>query len=246
LKRINITSLLVLFCLALASSQEALITDRPDLTESASVLEPGQLQIETGTLLEIDALSKTWTLNSSLFRYGVAKNLELRLVTELVQSKDRIDFRRKGIADLQIGAKYRIVKGPVQVSYLGHLFLPTGSETFTNGAIGISNKIAIDGDLSERIATGVNLGIDNFKGNNTSYSFTWAIGISLTEKIGYFIELFGDFENTSAINPYFDMGFTYLASNDIQLDFSFGSDLESSRDYNFWSAGVSWRIVNSE
>ncbi len=224
------------------TAQNTIVTDRPDFTESASTLGAGQLQIESGTLIEIEDQNKTWTLNTTLFRYGIRKNLELRLVTELVQTKDRIDFRRKGIADLQLGVKYRIIEGPIQVSYLGHVFFPTGSEYFTNDGLGVSNKIALDGTLSERVSTGINLGVDLFREADPSYSYTWAVGISLTEKVGYFAEIFGDFANTNTINSYYDMGFTYLVSNDLQLDFSFGGDLDSSRDYNFWSAGVSWRV----
>jgi len=68
-------------------------TDRPDFTESPNTVPQGALQIETGFILEHDAAivvypfpgtaieERTYrntTLNTSLLRFGLFENLELR------------------------------------------------------------------------------------------------------------------------------------------------------------------------
>ena len=64
-----------------------IITDRPDQTESAVTLEKGRLQIESGILNQIqgdgnDKL-KSLIIPTNLFRYGISKKVELRLVLQL-------------------------------------------------------------------------------------------------------------------------------------------------------------------
>ncbi|MBT4970010.1 MAG: hypothetical protein HOM80_13475, partial [Bacteroidetes bacterium] len=60
---------------------QELITDRPDQTESAQVVPLHSLQIESGYVFEtkIQLGEKTITANSTLLRYGIIKDFELRL-----------------------------------------------------------------------------------------------------------------------------------------------------------------------
>lgn len=63
-----------------------LITDRPDQTESSTTVPLKALQIETGFILENDISGNInhtgYTLNTTLLRYGLFENFEVRLGLE--------------------------------------------------------------------------------------------------------------------------------------------------------------------
>ena len=78
--------IIIIFLFSLNLNAQTIITDRPDQSESPSVIEPGSLQIETGFLIsqieEIESLRnlnrKNIYLPSTLFRLGyqTTSNLE--------------------------------------------------------------------------------------------------------------------------------------------------------------------------
>lgn len=66
-----------------AQNIEPIQTDRPDQTETPSLVPKGMFQVETGLSLQNnDAHSQTLTLPSTLWKYGVNENFELRLISE--------------------------------------------------------------------------------------------------------------------------------------------------------------------
>jgi len=62
----------------------------------------------------------------------------------------------------------------------------------------------------------------------------------LTDKLGWYAELFGSYEELEVWEHNFDFGFTYLLQSNLQLDLTIGSGLTNTS--NFYSAGFSWRI----
>lgn len=79
-------SILLIFASNSILSQ-IIITDRPDQTESPVTLEKGRLQIESGILLQVDGDDseelKSLLIPTNLFRFGISKKVELRLVLQL-------------------------------------------------------------------------------------------------------------------------------------------------------------------
>ena len=89
-----------------------LITDRPDQTESSVVVPHKSLQIETGFVQENKETSivneKAFGYNSTLLRYGLLANFELRLGLEYlayeIESKHTtFSERASGISPLYTG-----------------------------------------------------------------------------------------------------------------------------------------------
>lgn len=68
-----------------------LITDRPDQTESSAIVPLKSLQIETGFVMEKDETDlikqKSFAYNTTLLRFGLLENLELRLGLEYLGEK---------------------------------------------------------------------------------------------------------------------------------------------------------------
>ena len=66
-----------------STSLGALITDRPDATESPTAIPKGYLQVETGSFFESfeksNIKTESFTFNTTLLRLGLLDNLELRI-----------------------------------------------------------------------------------------------------------------------------------------------------------------------
>jgi hypothetical protein len=228
------------FSIANAQEQGSIITDRPDQTESSNTVGKNYFQWETGTVLEVTPNSNSWTMHTSLFRYGITKNFELRLNTDLIREHDKInDSNVVGLGDLQVGFKYQFLKSKVEMAWLSHAFVPAGSKEF-KGLWATSNKILLSHDVTDWMSFGYNFGYEYFEGNTQNVTYTYAVGFSLTEKVSFFTELYGDWTDFDEWLVSYDNGFTYLVKDNLQIDLSLG--LGINHDYNFYSAGISWRL----
>ena len=74
--------------------------------------------------------------------------------------------------------------------------------------------------------------------------YSIAFGTGLSEKIGFFIETYGEIEKTETPISNFDSGFTYLVKDNLQIDVSFG--LGINNQMNFQSIGVSWKSKKND
>ena len=62
------------------STGPEIVTDRPDVTESSTVVSKGSLQIENGATLTTDHGFPAFDLSETLIRLGVSTSTEVRLV----------------------------------------------------------------------------------------------------------------------------------------------------------------------
>jgi hypothetical protein len=67
-------------------------------------------------------------------------------------------------------------------------------------------------------------------------------GYSITDRFGFYAELYGDFPENNRANHFWDAGVTYLLSNNLQLDATVGSGINEGQDI-LLSGGVSYRIL---
>ena len=239
--------LLILLPIGYILNAQALITDRPDQTESTSIVGKGGFQLETGTSIVTEEGISQLNLNNSLFRVGVSDKLEFRLVTDVVvDPRDLHSNGTKtiGLSDLEIGLKYNFFAGSTNISYLGHAILPTGTDFLTQDEYGLSSRLLIDGDFSSTVSYGINLGYDYLGEGLDFLAYTLAFGFAINDEIGCFIEVFGDAELEGDHLSNFDLGFTYLVNDNLQLDISTGAGINNNM--NFLSAGLSWRSLKIE
>lgn len=221
--------------------KEPLITDRPDQTESAVAMPKGYFQLETGTMLTSNNEVNNWTINTNLFRYGIGKNVELRLVTDINQYTMLVnEHSRIGIGDLQVGLKAEIPVKKVELAYLGHVVLPTGNNYFSSDQFGLINKICLGHDVTNKISFGYNVGFDYYDEMDYALTYTYVIGFGLNDQVGFFVEVFGDSFLLEDFSASYDGGFTFLINPDLQLDFSIGTGITDT--FNFYSLGLSWRV----
>jgi len=251
LKKITIISL-ILSAYSINLLAQTIVTDRPDQTESSVTIPRKSLQIESGLQIEKTNINnipeKQLLIPTTLFRYGLTKNIELRFVEQLENRKSSLDSDANfGVSDLEIGAKIQILKKEninTEIAFLSHIILPTGSENVTSGTVGTVNKIAVSHGINDFLDLGYNVGYNYFGSGRGDLIYSMALGIGITEKIGVYVETYGEVVEFN--NPFskFDSGFTYLIKENLQFDLSFGIGL--NYNMNYFSLGFSWNIPGKQ
>jgi hypothetical protein len=238
---------IVSYCSLTAQNREPIATDRPDQTETPAIVPQGMFQAETGfTYQKNNHTSTSWILPSTLWKYGVSENFELRLITEFVT--EEIDAEKtSGIVPLLIGCKIKICseKGWLpKTSFIGHLSIPnTASKKYKADFYAPEFRFTMQHTLSDKISLGYNLGSewDGFSAEPT-FIYTLTTGYSITEKLGSYIELFGFAPQKESENHNFDGGFTYLITPNFMVDLSAGVGLTHNAPNHYFALGISFRI----
>ena len=224
----------------------AIETDRPDQTETPSIVPKGMFQMETGIYYEqTDHQTETFLLPTALLKYGISKRFEVRLITEYQRLQQTQTVT--GLSPILVGFKANLSeeKGIMpKTSLIAHILLPdAASKEFQEKYYSPEFRFSMQHTVSEKISIGYNLGgeWDGTTGMPT-YIYTFTTGFGVSEKINTFIEVFGFAPQSETANHSFDGGLTYLISNDMMIDISGGVGLtENAPDY-FISAGFSFRI----
>lgn len=241
-KNIILVSLLLL--MSKAFSQE-IVTDRPDQTESSLTAGKNNLQIESGVLYQKIDNSNSFIGPSTLLRYGITNGIELRFVSQYESTKiglDGGDIKYSGFTDLEFGAKIQLLKKEdvnTEIAFLSHVIIPTANENLTSNHVGVVNKLSISHAITDKIGLGYNIGY-NYVGEQSSLSYSFALGFQLSNSIGFYIEPYGEWGESNNYDSNFDVGFSYLVNDNFQLDASYGVGLNN--DMQYLSTGFSWRI----
>lgn len=221
--------------------------DRPDQTECPFITPVKYIQIENGFTVENFGKGQvTHTHPSTLWKYGVDKNLELRLITEVVSAKTNGNTIT-GLLPITVGFKTALFeeKGFLpKTSFIGHITTSKiGSKEFHTNVSAPSFRFTMQHTLTDRIALAYNLGIE-WSGENTDHSYIYTLtgGFSLTERIGCYTEFYGFMSTKNSTDHRFDCGLTYLVNNDFMLDISGGFDLMENTANNYISFGLSYRF----
>jgi len=229
---------------------QQIITDRPDQTEASSTVPKGSLQMEMGfqvTFSEDFYSFRDIAAPNMLLRYGLTSGIELRAISEVVNSRKTrfgISETISGMADLALGAKIQLVKTEeknTEIALLSHVILPSGTNIISDNSYGFENRFSISHNLGENSSVGYNLGYNNPGYGSGSAIYTIALGTAVGKKAGVYIEPFGEyFLDSEFLEASFDAGFTYLLQDNMQIDFSFGTGL--SHSMNYMAVGFSWNI----
>ncbi len=231
-------------------------TDRPNQTEASNLVPKNFLQVETGAFYESVEVagfkSKATTFNTTLLRYGLLDNLELRVgfdFTEITGEFRGIQLENKfsGFSPLLLGVKIGITeeKGLLpEIAFIAHINMPfMASRDFETKSTGTDFRFSLSHTLSEKSSLGYNIGMA-WDGDITSaiYLYTLAYGYSFTDKVGGYVELYGDLYEDSNFDHLWNAGFTYLVDDNVQLDISAGTGITMNSQDLFLSAGISFRI----
>lgn len=243
---------LALFCFSFLSKNslaqlDPIQLDRPDQTECPFIVPQGYIQAENGLTYEnVDGSTTNILYPTTLWKYGLNKNAELRIITELTSKKGE-QTTINGLAPITIGFKAKICdeKGIIPLtSFIGHLTSSNwGSKKLHTDYFAPSFRFVMQHTLSDKSSLSYNLGArwDGTSAQET-YLYTLTTGYSLTDKLGSYIELYGFIPNGGQADHRCDGGFTYLINNDIMLDISGGLGITKNSPSNYIAFGFSYRF----
>jgi hypothetical protein len=231
-----------------------MVTDRPDATESARIVPRTYLQIESGSYYESfregNGSYRTHGYNTTLIRYGLLDNLELRLGWDYEEQIARVapstSSLLSGLSPLLFGVKVAISEektGGPAMAVLGHLALPFfAGVDFRPATTGIDLRFAFSHTLSEKSSLGYNLGAE-IGGDDPQlrYHYSMSYGYAMTSSLGFYMEVYGDFPELGSADHYADLGATYLIRPNVEFDATLGKSITQGQDL-LLSAGVSFRF----
>jgi hypothetical protein len=239
-----IIMILILTALNKVIDAQEIVTDRPDQTESSTTVPSKSFQMEMGFGSGNYNSERLSLFPTALFRYGLFKSIELRFVEQLAGINNKTNSETEfGLSDIELGIKLQVLKKEdinTEIAFISHLIIPTGSSELTHKKYGTINKIAISHGINNFLDFGYNLGYNYFGTGNGDLTYSLALGISLSDKMGMYVETFGEYSNFTEITSNFDSGFTYLVKENLQLDFSLGFGL--NQKMNYLSLGFSLNI----
>jgi len=259
-------------------AQAQIETDRPDFTESPNVVPKGALQIETGFILENDKQEfcgstenyQNITANTTLLRYGLTNNIELRfnwanaisnigvqINPTLIACTDNLgnyrrdtSFTNAGFSTSFIGFKTNLYKNDkMSIGFLGHLYIPelaSGDFAKVSGQkVAPEFLIPLTYDITDRFGIAVQYGLtwDGFTPNPTT-SYTLALGYGISDKLSFYVEPYGFLTNNGDELHLINGGFTYLINDDFQVDLTGGFGLNEAAPDNFINCGASFLLFN--
>lgn len=241
--------------------EDIIATDRPDFTEASSTVGQGRVQLETGYTFVYDneggAKVYTHSYPEALLRIGLfAEWFELRLGWNYFTERTTDPTFAQtlwGSGDLYLGTKLFLTeqKGCLpESSFLVQTFLPLGHSAFSADTLlpGVNYLYGwdINDFLSAGASTQANRRRDAVGHSYVEFAQSLTIGYTLTDRLRAYTEGFaliptGARDGVTGPEPYFNGGFTYLVTNNFQLDLRAGVGLNSHAADYFTGAGASIR-----
>ena len=237
---------------------EPLVADRPGVGETTSIVRPGAIQLEGGIQLERQTSAAgpdtdTLTLPQPLLRVGVHRAMELRLAADglIYEDRDGASDRTSG-SDLELGAKLRFFEQdgwrPV-IGLLVAVSFPTGDRAVTSDGIDPRGSLLVNWELDERFGLDANFGFagptQGVDDSDRVFEVDPSVSLegSLTSRWSAFVEYFSTIRASREEDEHgMDGGFTYLLSDDLQIDLSAGAGLNRAAPDFFVGFGIAWRF----
>ncbi len=222
-------------------------TDRPDQTEGAGVLPLKYFQMETGFNIEGEDGDLKFVHPDILWRAGIFKSTELRVIMSVSSAKDTTGKYKAGLEPMEIGFKTAICeekKARPKISFLGHMVIPYLSTKNRRTKYFAPNlRFSMEHTLKKNISLGYNVGME-WDGDSPYPSFVYTVvnGFDVKGKWHFYYEFFGEFPIKEKSTHNFDTGICYQVKNNMQIDVSGGFQLYPFVKGWYASIGYSFRI----
>jgi hypothetical protein len=156
--------------------------------------------------------------------------------------------------DSNLGFKWALYKGKadtgcksMSLAIVGNTSLPTGSKFFREKALQPGITGIAQWSLTPVDQFGINLSYALLRDNGDQFGQTTvdaSFSHQINPKVGSYLEAYTTLASDQhGGNRYFaDLGFTYLANNNIMFDIFAGSNIDSDARLRFFGAGVSFRF----
>jgi hypothetical protein len=240
---------------------EPLASDRPDFTEASTTVGRGVVQLEMGYTYIADDDGPNHTHTHSypelLARIGLlAEWLEFRIAYNHATSVEDLGplpaSEFSGGEDLYLGFKIGLTgqEGILpEMALVPQWTVPTGADAFTAGEVLPGINWLYGWDINDRFSTAgstqINKAIDDLDEIYYELAQSWTIGFSFTEHWGGYTEWFvlaPSGSDVARTQHYFNGGFIFPVTNNLQLDIRAGVGLSDASDDYFAGVGMVVRL----
>ncbi|MFN8321805.1 MAG: transporter [Chitinophagales bacterium] len=250
---VNHLNVLVFCSIQSVYAQNTIECDRPDQTETPSVVPHNHFQMETGFYYTRSSkYEKEITHPAALLKYGMKDIAELRVEIESATSVDNSEIKQNiiyGLKPLALGLKLKICeekKWRPRTSVIVMTSIPVlASAKFREKYPSPEVRLVFQHTISKQFSFSYNLGAfwdgDNF---NTTGLYTVTVGYVMADNWGCYLELYGFIPHRQRSSNFIDGGITFTPCHNVMIDVSAGVSIDK-RQPEFWSGfGVSFRLPN--
>jgi hypothetical protein len=237
-------------------------TDRPDFTEASSTVGRGRIQLESGYTFSRNreaGIRDAHSYPEALLRVGLLADwFELRIGQNFSNNRlfsaESGAVHTRGSEDLYLGVKLALTE---QDQFLPEMALvlqttvPTGPRDLTAGRMLPGLNLLYGWDVvPDRLtfagSTQGNAAVDDVGQSHVDLAQALTVGYSLTQKLGAYTEFFGFFPHGAtapdvAPEYYFNGGFTYKFTPNLQTDIRAGVGLNRHAEDFFVGTGFAVR-----
>ncbi len=238
-------------CATARRPSEPIVTDRPDYTESASVVVTPQ--VEAGATATSARGSRDVSAGELLLRVPLADRLEGRLNLSSFGTSTSDGVRTRGYEEPEVQVKValggrgeRAPRTVPTMALIAGTTVPVGSRGFGERVAQPGAKLIAEWELSDRLGLASNLNYSWASDEGRRFgqtSVTASLAAGWTERFGTFFEYY-DFlpggYGAEAVN-YGDVGATWQLSPDFQLDARLGARLGGTTRERFVGVGFARR-----
>ena len=248
-KSIFILSLLMAAVICQAQDELPVLSpDRPGYTWGAAVLPHHKVSWENGFGYESTPDgTRTWTLNSTIVRYGIFKNVELRVGTDfLLFDEDRDTKPTFAVAPLTIGTKLKVYESSSWLPSIGLLVEfkspHIGSKELLPSHLAPSTYLLFEHEITDWLWVCYNAGLewDGETAEPQKY-LALAVGFNITDQLGVFAETYHYLHSKESTHMT-EVGLTWMVSRRLQLDLECDLDLAHLGKGYAFGGGVAWMI----
>ncbi len=232
-----------------AQEEEGFMADRPGATTGIDVMPKGRFQWETGVGWErskMDGIATTtWTLNTSLLRWGISDHAELRLQGDWLRTKnDEVNYG--GLSNIAIGTKVHLFDGWKAIpgiSLLANVLVPGGDDHHYlpanwGGQIGL----LFENTLTPWLSLGYEGDLIWSDAQRPTAFFGACLGFQVSERLSLIVEEY-NFNDSDGTKCWMELGAAYQLSDRVQIDLGTDISLQYPKRFGNVMLGVAWQIT---
>ncbi|MCR4847613.1 MAG: transporter [Bacteroidales bacterium] len=247
-KSILLFAILLMACICHAQEEDfSFPTDRPGNVWGTEVLPFHKISWENGFSYERNQGDRTIALPSTILRYGIFENVEVRVGTDFQLFEEQpFQTQLYGLTPLTIGTKIHCYDGNgilPSIGVLAQLQSPhVGSAEFLPDHVAPAMYLIFENDINDWFAICYNVGAEWDGVTATPTTFLGLnLGFSLTDDVSTYVETFNYLHPDG--NQYMtEVGFTFSPMPRLQLDIEADFDVQQIKDYFRVGCGIAWRI----
>lgn len=240
---------LILVALFIASSvrgQSTFSANRPGQVDNPDITPPGNLMIETGFQYGKTSGVVNYLLPTASIRYGINSRIEISLNADNIYQEENSLL---GLTSNNIGSKIGICdeNGFIpKVSFVTAFIIPfAGLKSLRPDHAGGVIQLAASHSIGSKAIFYANMGA-TWTGNTSYpvYNYVASIYLSPLNRFWIFGEVYGSIPGEGSSTSGSDLGFSWQAGDNFQVDLTIGADHDDPLNNHFIQIGTAVQIVH--